>query len=168
MGLPNWIQFSAPSSLCVPGKQDTQLEVSACRPHDHSFLQTSGTPVYHRSLQPFQSLRKCLHLSERNLQGSSGFGTFYLERKLGQRTSWEDALWLALLSEPASSRTLKEYISVVLRPLVCGTLLQQPKETNTGNTQKPACRRQQKWQIPSPRVTTASTTPRGDLVAKSY
>lgn len=86
--------------------QINQMHSRKCQRADHAVTvpQTSGKPVYRRSSRPFQSLRKSLHLSERNPQGDSGFGTAS-ERELGQARILGGAapLWLALLSEPAPS-----------------------------------------------------------------
>ena len=45
-----------------------------------------------QSVQPFQSFRKCSHLSERKLQSFCCFWTSYLEENWGELVSWDDFL----------------------------------------------------------------------------
>lgn len=74
-----------------PVLQENNIHPGECQCTNHTILHTSGyagMQFTDQSLQPFQSFRKCWHLSRRNLQGQSYFRTSYLWRKLGQTRVW--------------------------------------------------------------------------------
>lgn len=58
------------------------------------------------------------------------------QEKFSPRGCGASTAWLTPCLQTSASRTVRQWVSVVLSPLVCGALLWQPQETHTAGKQR--------------------------------